>query len=391
MIKILKNPFFIYPISFTVVFLLYALGWSNLFPHISTSVFLFFGITFLFYILIGYYMSVKKVIGYMKLDGSVNVTKQLVFVLLGFLLEFKVVGDVPLFSLLNGDLGVGYRDFGIKTFHVILVTYNSFITVVLFHKWLSDKNRKNFLLYVLSMLPGLLIMSRGVFMIGLFSSFFVYIQSNEFNLTLKKIFFFSSLLLGVLYLFGFLGNLRSGHGDSEYVPKQSLATNEFMHSKIPKEFYWTYLYGASPLANFQHNINSTKDVDLDPVGFLLYEGLPMVISKKIKGIVDVEMRKAYLMVHWLTVGTIFSDSYSYIGWYGPVFLSFFLFFFMIIIISMIPKKNPYHVSVIAILSTLVFLNTFDNMLTFDGIFLQFVFPIVITLLSKIKWPQIKLN
>jgi hypothetical protein len=390
-IRILKNPFYIYPLSFAMVFLIYALGWSNMCPKVGKSVLFFFGITFTIYVVIGYYISSKKVLGYTKFDATINTTNHLIFILLGFLLEFKVVGDLPLVSLLSGELGVDYRDFGIKTFHVFLVTYNSFITVVLFHKWLSYKTKKNFLLYILSLFPALLIMSRGVIMIGLFSSFFVFVQSYHFKLNYRRIFLFITLSLGIMYVFGFLGNLRSGHGDPEYIPNVSEATNDFMNSKIPKEFYWTYLYGASPLANFQHNVNESKAIELDILGFFIYECLPTVISKRFEVYESINRRQPNLMVFWLTVGTIYSGSYSYIGWYGPILLSFSLVFFMIIIISVVPKKNPYHVSVVAILSTLVFLNTFDNMLKFDGIFLQFIFPIVITFLSKLKWPQIKIK
>ena len=103
---------------------------------------------------------------------------------------------------------------------------------------------------------------------------------------------------------------------------------------------------------------------------------PSVISKRMAFVFGREKLKPKLMLDWLTVGTIYSNSYSYVKWLGPIILMLYVLAIMLLIIGLVPKKSNYHVSTVAILSTMVFMNTFSNMVVFSGIILQFFYPIV---------------
>lgn len=387
MIKVFKNPFFLYVISFLLVFIIYSLGWSNMYPKLSLTLIVFFISTFIIAILLGLLVDKTKAIEYNRLILK-SYNKPILFLVLiwiGHSIQFLYFDEIPFFSLINKEKGVDYRDFGIKTFHVILVSFNSFVSVYLFHICLSKKNKFTFFLYLLSLIPSILIVNRGMFMIAVMSSFLVFLISKKTFLTFKQTLITSIVLLIVLYFFGVIGNIRSGHGDPNYIPKESAVTKSFLNSSIPKEYYWTYLYGASPLANFQYNINKTKNVDYNLFDLVLFETIPEVVSNRVALLLNRDRLDSIKIREWLTVGTVYSKSYCYAKWIGPIVIFIYTMFLLLITMFLVPKKSSYHVTVIAILSTLVFMNTFSNMLTFSGMILQLFFPIFFRLFENKKF------
>jgi hypothetical protein len=159
--------------------------------------------------------------------------------------------------LLRGDTGFEYTEFGIPTFHVLLVTLNGFATVYLFHQLISDFNKTTLIQFILMIIPSVLIMNRGMLLMSLTSCLFVYILSlNRIRFrTLVKI---SLLCLVLFYVFGLLGNIRQTRGrsfSSDIILDISKSTQEFRDSFVPNVYFWSYLYVSSPLANLQNTIN----------------------------------------------------------------------------------------------------------------------------------------
>ena len=204
---------------------------------------------------------------------------------------------------------------------------------------------------------------------------------NKF-LNFKQIIIFITAGLVILYYFGYLGNLRSAGSDPNYILNESKATKEFKDSIIPKEYYWTYLYGASPLANFQNNVNKTEDVNYNFFDFILFETFPDVISKRLAVLFNREPLGDHQIVNWLTVGSLYSKSYSYVKWYGPIILFLYLIWIIILSIGLVKKRSSYHITVVAILLTMGFMNSFDNMLVFAGMIVQILYPIFLSLFEK---------
>lgn len=389
MLKILKNPFYIYPFSFTVVFLLYSLNWSTAFPKLGLTTTVFFALTFIVSIFFGWYFDKSGYIQYHKIELNsskiLGASWALGFILAGVVLEIAVAGESPLISALRGRIGVDYKDFGIKSLHVLLTSFNSFLIVYMFHLFLSTRKKKYLIYYILTFVPAFLIFNRGMILIGLISSFFVFALFLKRKLKLKQIIFVLALGAVVMYVFGYLGNIRSANGDSTYIPQLSGATEDFMESEIPKEFYWTYLYGGSPMANFQENINKTEDVNYNIPLLVVTELTPEVISKRIVALLRIEMIETNKIRKWLTVGTVYSRSYSYAKWLGPIIVFTYFILIVLITVGLVPKKSSYHVSAIALLSTLTFLNTFSNMFVFSGLILPLAYPIIFAYFEKKKF------
>lgn len=386
LIRLFRNPFYVYIISFLIVFMVYSLGWSHLYPPLSFGMYAFLFGTFLIAALFGYIFQRNKYIGYRALDSGLDF-RILMFVIIigiGYTIEFIYFKQIPLFKLLRGVDVIDYRDFGIKSFHVLLVTFNSFVTVYVFHYYVSTKKKKILIYYMLTLIPSILIINRGMFLISIISSLFVYLFSLTKFLKFRQLVVMAASVLVILYLFGYIGNLRSAGGDPNYLAKESKATKAFMSSKIPKEYYWTYLYAASPLANFQNNVTKTKDVNYNFVDLIIFETFPDALSKRIAVILNRHPLGHHQIVHWLTVGSIYSKSYSYVKWFGPIILFCYLCWVITISIGLVPKSSSYHITVVAILLTLVFMNTFDNMLVFTGMILQLVYPIILSFFERKK-------
>ena len=375
----LTNPFYVYIISYSVVFIVYALGWSNAFSDISLSVQIFFGITFLVSLLFSYPISLRN--KNIEFNISTNTLNKTVLfgMTLGYIVEFFYNRGVPIFLILKGS-DYDYTSFGIPTFHVFLITFTSFYSVYLFHQYLCDKTKKTLLYTLYSCVPHILIFNRGSLLFVLTSMLFVFLLSIK-QLKWKRLLSILLLILIILFYFGKFGNLRSAGGDNTYIPKASGVNPQFLSSKIPNEYFWGYAYIASPMANFQHNTNIKKAQTSfsDYACFVKSELLFDFISKRLPG--ECEIKKEQVFKHF-TVGTQFTNSYCLIGWTGPIILFLFGSFVTLFYLLLIPIHSKYYVTALAILLTVFVYNTFSNMWSFTGLSFQLVYPIIGSLLNK---------
>lgn len=374
MLKLLKNPLYIYVLGFGLTFLVYSLDWSGIYPKLSTAMKVFFTITFIIYIVLGFVVERLKLIRKTLSQTKEQLIRKGFYILMTlYLLEFLFEQDIPLFSRLLGRPGVNYLEFGVPLLHGVLISFNSFLIAHSFATYMSTKNKKILSYNILLYLPALLFLSRSIMVLGLLTSFFIFLHFVE-RIKLRTYLKLGVLALLALYLFGVIGNFRTG---VDYIYEQSQATEKFMESSIPKEYYWTYLYAASPLANFQNTVNRRYIEDYDFVGFIFYENFPQIISKNLGPPLKIEQKDMVRIVPWLTVGTAYAKSFSYLGWFGPYLLFLGnLFIYLLVVIFLVPRKSSYHITAIAILSVMVLLNIFSNMLVVTGISFQLVYCIL---------------
>lgn len=382
MFKLLKNPFLIYVLGFSLTFLVYTFGWSELYPDLTWDVKLFFLITFLGFVFIAILTNSLKLIARTPAKTKVTLIRGCTLIVISlYLFEFLVEKDIPLLAKLLGREGVAYREFGVPLLHGILISFNSFLIAHSFASYMSQKNKKILRLYFLLYIPALLILNRSIIVFGLLTSLFIFLQYVDKVNSKTKLKLFI-IAMAALYLFGVVGNLRSG---GDYIYTQSKATEEFMESSIPEEYYWTYLYVASPLANFQNTINKKLVDEFDFKGFVFYENLPRIISKNLGEPLGIERKDLVRIVPWLTVGTTYARSYSYLKWGGPYLLFLSNIIIYMVVIFLVPKKSSYHVTMISVLSVIVLLNIFTNMLIVTGISFQLFYCIVFAFLENKKF------
>jgi hypothetical protein len=386
--RVITNPFFVYIISFSVVLVVYLFGWSTLYPQISPTLLLFLMIGFVFSMVAGVVLHALKRVGYKEIDTNDSTGLVIFLIWLSYCLEFAYNRGVPLL-LVMGQSDYDYTQFGIPTFHVFLATFSSFYSVYVFHQLISQRSRRLTFYFLLSIIPGVLIVNRGMVLIILTGCLFVYLSAMS-RLRGRIVAFLLIMILVVFYFFGVIGNIRQTNGrtsSSEYILDVGKATDAFKSSVIPKPYFWSYLYISSPLANLQHTMNNSR-ADVSWTQFTTFELLPDFISKRIAKILNIQRSAGEKIVPWLTVSTFYAHAFATVGWPGMIIMFLFFAGTTVTYLILLRKNSDYYVTGLALMNTLVLFNTFDNMYAFTGMSLQLVYPL---LMAFVKFPRIRIG
>jgi len=248
--KLVSNPNFIYIASFIVPFLFYSFGWSNLYPKLGISLFSFYLFTFFICFLLGTLIYFVKPFHYTPVPISKWNNLIILFIYFFYFIEGLYSRKIPLIGFINGTYDYNEDTFGIGAIHTFVDTFDTFYSVYIFHQYLSSKKKSLLFLLFLCLFPFIILVYRANILnvlLGCFSVFLLSRKTISFKIIVKSIIGITA----ILYFFGFMGNLRSAHGDSTIIPRASEATEDFMNGPVPNEFYWSYLYIASPVANLQ--------------------------------------------------------------------------------------------------------------------------------------------
>ena len=388
--NLLINPYYCYLFSFGMALFIYSWGWSEIYPALSFDVTLFLITSFSVALYIG--KKVEKKIRYEPIPSSIINEYVVVLIITSYVLEFLYNGGIPIITLLKGG-DIAYMDFGIPTFHVVLHTFTGFYTIYIYHQYLSCKRKKVLFLFIILLFPNIMIVNRGALIMTLTACIIIYLFSIK-KILLNSLF---KLIMGAIiffYGFGYLGNARSFNGDPTAFLKFTKATDTFVDSSIPKEYYWFYIYASSPFANFQNATITSKTHRYDIASFVTWELLPDFISKRI---IPMEMdfdgtnRMDYSINPILTVGSVYFEPYIRLGWAGPVTVFLFYVVILYFYIVSIPRTSKYFVSGLAVLSVMSIFNMFENMINFSGLSFQLVFPLILSRLEKYKFKLISLS
>jgi oligosaccharide repeat unit polymerase len=375
--KLISNPNFIYIAAFIVPFLFYTLGWSHLYPAIGTSLIVFYLITFLICAIFGAVIHYVKPFCY----NSVPISKWnhlIIFsIYIFYFIEALYSRKIPLIGLIAGTYSYDEDTFGIPAFHTFVDSFDTFYCVYLFHQYLSSKKRALLFLCFVCLFPFIILVYRANILNVLLGCFTVFLLSRN-TISVKIIAKSIVGIIIILYLFGFMGNIRSAHGDSTVVPRASEATEEFMNGPVPNEFYWSYLYIASPVANLQNNIHYTTKPNGDVFGFVMHECIPNYVIK----LLQMPGIEFYQINPFLNVGTIYVYSYSYLGWAGVAFL----FTYFIVLINLyyfaLQQTKTYKVAGMAMLFNVIIFANFHNTIAYAGSSTQLFYPIIFSIVTE---------
>ncbi|RYM05481.1 oligosaccharide repeat unit polymerase [Sporolactobacillus sp. THM7-7] len=389
------NPYFTYLLSFTLAFLTYNLKWSYLFPDLKVETWIFFVFTFLISIAMGIVFVKKKMDTFYKIEYRKNYRVYTFLILIGYGIEFMYSRSIPLLNLFVGDNSVIYMTFGIPVFHVFLVTFNSFLAIYLFHVLLSTGLKKYVLIpFLILVSTPLLIVNRAMFLMILTSCFIIYFCKKR-RVRFRTLLFGMLIIMLVLYSFGILGNLRVNNSysrepdpfDNTVIFQVGGVSSNFLNSLIPEPYFWSYIYLASPLANFQQTVdNSNVSTSLENLFiYATNNWFPDFISKRINTLEDWHVPKIYQISPELNVGTIYGEAFTQFGWLGCllmfVVLSLTAFIYLI---SLRNAKSDFYLTGLAIFCTIFLFSSFSNMFTFSGLSFQLIYPILFTITERLK-------
>lgn len=394
--KWVTNPFFIYILSFLMVFLVYSLGWSDKYPELTLSIKLFLFATFIISFFLAFILEKARKNEYMNIAPSRNRLLALGFIYFGYLLEVAYMGGIPLLQTLKG--GYSYKEFtGIPTFHVILSTFNTFYGAYVFHQYISSDaahKRRMLFFFLLTVTPHLLVLNRGAIMLTLISSFFMYFMKNR-HLKIKTLVMIPFSVILIIYLFGVVGNIRysASQEDKQFILRIGGASDEFIESSIPGEYYWGYLYIATPVGNFQ-NIVANRDSEFKPGNlpyFACTEPLPDFISKRALSLFGVSEKSGegadnYLVIEALNAPTVYFRSYFLLGWTGVWLMFIHSALIMLLYPFLMKQYSRYYVAGWCCLLTIVFLNIFSNMWQAAGTIL--LWPLLLSTVEHVKFRDV---
>lgn len=375
--KIFYNPNFVYILAFIVPFIFYSFEWSTIYPRLSLSLFLFYLFTFLICAAAGVLIQICRPFRYKPVEEARGNLTVILAIYLLYGAEVLYSGTLPIYALLQGNFNYAEDSFGLPVIHTFLVSFNTFYAIFLYHQYISTKKRRLLWLFLLVLLPFILLVYRSSILNVLLGALIVFLfhkPSIPFKLILKTI---AGVLL-VFFLFGFLGNLRSANGDATYIPRASGATEAFLNSRIPKEFYWSYLYVASPVANLQNNINLVKTPEGSYKDLVANEFLPAFVTKFV---LPPQEKRFHQINAFLNVGTIYVYSFSYLRWPGMILMFFYFLLLFNGYYLLIRKSDTYKVTGMAILFNMIIFANFHNTIAYSASSLQLIYPVLFSMLT----------
>ncbi len=384
------NPYFSYVFSFSMALIAYSLGWSELYPPLSLSLLLFLIGTLAVHLYIGTkvwrFRSIEFRPILLERDAPPIIITTCLYIL--WTCEFIYEGGIPLIKILFGQ-EYNYRLFGIPSLHVFNVTFASFYTVYLFNVYLSRPRKLILALCMINLFAAILIYSRAMFMFNLAGCFFLLVSST---VKVNKLLYAALPLvaLALLCLFGALGTMRVSREAGESYDRNLFldigkATPTFRESLVPKEFFWTYIYVTSPLANLQHNIDthSGHEVTWQSIaGMVNNEILMDFISKRINQITGSTRKSERTIPGPFNVSTAYSRAFSYCGWIGMIIMGLVILLTPWIYMKLLPAHSLFFSTGFAILCTMFLFLAYDNTIRFTGLSFQLVYPVLLDYACK---------
>jgi len=398
--KLLCNPFFLNGITWICVLILYSLHYSNLYPKISNDVLIFFVLSSMISMAFGYITYKKGLYSYRNISFKQikvqYIKHSIVCLYLLFAIEILMTG-CALFQLLTTGIS-DYAGKGLPFIHVVVVCGFVLCCLICFHLKISIsgdiKLRKKLNLYIwLSIFPFILMLNRGSILSCLLGMSIIYLMHTK--KIFKRIIIVSISALLVFFAFGYLGDLRTDTGSKKHLILEiGQASDDFINSGIPKEYYWSYVYITSPIGNFQYNVNNTRLEEFDTasiMSLITYQFMPEMISKRVSGIIDIKSydNNTALMTESLNVSSLYLGPYLTLGWYGVVVTYLYLLSFIFVTINLVGTKSPYYVSTIACVDVIIVMNLFDNMLIFMGLIPILIFLVSVVLFKKYRMAMYK--
>lgn len=354
--RVLANPFAAYAGGFLLAMWVYSLGYSDLYPPLQPLLVSFLLVTC---VICGCLACAVGTITDTCRYGDESVQFHvMVFLVLTivFVAECIYSGGIPLLSAAAGGES-DYESFGIPTINVAFIGFTLFFAIYWLDLYLLRYGRVFLALSLMAASTSILIVHRGGFIIDFMAAIFLYVQRR--GLERKLIVTFSVIIAATLWGFGLLGDLRTHNVSGESVILEvGRASDKFLNSSIPTEFFWPYLYISSPLSNLQLNITNRTATDA-PGLYMELELLPDFVSKRLVPEEVVPATLPLLVVEQLNVSTMYARPFLLMGWLG-VFLSFIYFVLIVVFCLTVLRGSKYFVATASILSSLAFLNIFPS-------------------------------
>lgn len=289
-----------------------------------------------------------------------------VVLLILYIAEFIYSGQIPIVSTINGS-GGAYKAFGIPTLHVLIVTFGIFYGIYHAYMFLCFRKRHNVIRALMVLLYFLLIFSRGMLIFCGVVCILLYFASKKIKI--RHIIFLFVLALIAMFIFGALGNIRSGFDWNDTGYLLGLAKIDADPYGFFSPLYWVEEYIICSLRNLNYNVSFGPDYSVEA---FLSSVVPDFIGKRI---FDVET-SVRLYVPAFTTSTMYAATYISSGYLGML-ISFGLYLLSAkIVMSIRMSDASCELISYSMLFFLFAMSIFDNMLVYSGYSFALVFAIL---------------
>ena len=279
--------------------------------------------------------------------------------------------DLPLLTAF-GLGSILYHEYGIPSLHGFLNALILSLSMYMLYSFIESKNKKYLFLYIFTIVPFILMMTRGGITSLLLQSLFVLLIFKEvkFNLILKILF----LSIFFIFLFSFLGKFRYGNFSNDFFQVFQISSNypDFM----PLDFMWVYMYITSSINNLEYNISLYNNWNFEPY-ILVFDLLPSVIRQNLP-----TPYSTNLVNSAFNVSSFMPKYLSAFGLHGSLIFYFFAALFPLIIYQkFLLQRKLKHGFILAILLHSIVLSIFSDFF----LIITYVFQILIQYFVFSTW------
>jgi oligosaccharide repeat unit polymerase len=280
----LINPALVYAYIWLLATFLYTRYWSDIFlPLSDITLFYIFGSIFavgLAWVLtivmfIGKKIPIKKNIKLMEFSPNTN--KKILFLVYIWCIfsavELLYFRDLPILTVF-GMGSITYHTYGIPSLHGFLNAIIQSLSMYAIYLWMKSKDKKYLFFYMLTIVPYILMMTRGGVTSLLIQSIFVFLIFKDKKVSFSLIVKASVLVFVFVFVFSFLGDVRNVdfYGDIYDVMQISSDFPSF----LAKDFMWVYMYITAAINNVENTISVYDNWNFEPY-IILYGLFPSFI------------------------------------------------------------------------------------------------------------------
>jgi oligosaccharide repeat unit polymerase len=229
--------------------------------------------------------------------------------------EILLSGGIPIVWLVLGSTK-SYRDFGIPSLHGFVNSLLLTISLCRFALFLVTSERRHLRVPIFIVFWSILVVTRQLMLVSLIQFAVLFVRLRPIKMS--TVFRLFGAFAGVILLFGFVGDYRSG--SSDLIRKWAQPTDNYP-DWLPSGMLWGYIYGATPI----NNLLRTVDVS-PPLNNLLFPNtaatlFPSVLRAMIYGEQLGETESGQLVDSTFNVSTAYVGPYQDFGFIGVAIYS----------------------------------------------------------------------
>jgi oligosaccharide repeat unit polymerase len=265
--------------------------------------------------------------------------------------EIILSGGIPIVWLALGSTKT-YRDFGIPSLHGLVNSLLLTISLCRFALFLITSERRHLRVPIFIVFWSVLVVTRNLMLVSLIQFAVLFVRLRPIKTS--TVFRLFASFVGVILLFGVVGDYRSG--SSDLIRKWAQPTDSYP-DWLPSGLLWGYIYTATPVNNLLYTVDVSP-----PLNNWLFPNtaatlFPSVLREILYGDQLAQAESGELVDSVFNVSTAYIGPYQDFGFIGIVLFSVAMAFTCL---RFWHRNDPKSVLIYVVLSQCLILSLFWN-------------------------------